>query len=201
MLGPGAEVAVRTRTRFHLVSRQRIFEDARLTCMGKSRRGRTAQIIGYLLGAVLLGVLALVNFASEFGLQRSGIDVSAKVISVDRSKYGHLEVQFTTRTERTIRAKISNNQWNGRLPGAGETIKVRYSPADPGGSVLQANRNAFDRYWLVVIFGGGSLVFFYVASRSIRRTRPIAIPAEFAVLPDGDATATWPDGRKGSAGL
>ncbi len=166
--------------------------------MGKSKRGRTAQIIGYLLGALLLGLLALVNFASEFGLQRNGVDVSAKVISVDRSKYGHIEVQFTTRTERIVRAEISNGRWNGRLPGAGETIKVRYGPADPAGSVLQANRSAFDRYWLVVMFGGGSLALVYVASRSIRRRRPIAVPAEFAGLPDGDATATWPDGRKGS---
>ncbi|MEU6037679.1 hypothetical protein ABZ801_19940 [Actinomadura sp. NPDC047616] len=65
--------------------------------------------------------------------------------------------------------------------------------------MLQADRNAFDKYWLAVMLGVICLVMLYVASRHARRgKRPLPIPAEFAAAAEGDATATWPDVRKGS---
>lgn len=158
------------------------------------KRGHIAQIIGYLIAALFFGVLGLGNFAIEVDLQRRGVEVPATVTDVATGKYGHVGIEFTTRTGRTTRTEIGRADWNGKYPATGKRIKVLYDPAAPDQYVRQADRNLFDKYWLVVMFAGISLIMLYIASRHIRhrrRPRP-AVPAEFTDLLDGDTTSTWP---------
>ena len=94
-----------------------------------------ATAVEWTVAAVVVGLLGASGVVTQTTLGRDSVDVPATVVGTSGGgRFGTVVIVFTTQTGERVRAKVSRYDWNAS-ERTGATVRVRYVPDDPAGTV------------------------------------------------------------------
>ncbi|KAB2345185.1 DUF3592 domain-containing protein [Actinomadura rudentiformis] len=155
------------------------------------RLGYAWQAAGVFAVAVVLGTWAAIDLSNEIKLERNGVVVAARVLSVGyERKDVQVKVEFTTQDGSVARSVLDKNAMGGdERARAGDTMNVRYDPENPRGSAAKSTRGFYYRYIWSFMLGSIAAGLVYVSLRLFRKRHlpelgPVVVPQDILNWPN-----------------